>query len=106
MFESTGAGELGVILIFGGLLGLIPAAIAHNKGASFLGWWLFGALLFIVALPLALLLKDQRQETTWAKCEHCGSPLNLIERDGQRQWASVCAACGRQQGWAKGPTDG
>lgn len=43
-----------VIAVF---LGLIPAAIAANKGRSFLGWWIYGALVFIVALPHALLIK-------------------------------------------------
>jgi len=38
------------------IIGLIPAAIAQGKGRSFLGWWLFGALLFIVALPCALIV--------------------------------------------------
>lgn len=42
------------ILILAILLGLIPATIAHNKGYSFLGWWILGSLLFIVALPIML----------------------------------------------------
>lgn len=36
-------------------LGLIPAYIASQKGHSFGLWWLYGALLFVVALPHALL---------------------------------------------------
>lgn len=44
------------ILIFAILLGLIPASIAQHKGRTFLGWWLFGSLLLIVALPMVLLL--------------------------------------------------
>jgi hypothetical protein len=39
------------------LVGLIPAFIASNKGAHFGVWWAFGALLFIVALPMAILMK-------------------------------------------------
>ena len=46
--------ELLIISVF---LGLIPAAIAHGKGRSFVGFWIYGALLFIVALPHALLIK-------------------------------------------------
>lgn len=46
--------ELLIIVI---LLGLIPAAIAQRKGESFVVWWIYGALLFIVALPHALLKK-------------------------------------------------
>jgi len=37
-------------------LGLIPGYIAHRKGHNFWTWWIFGASLFILALPLALLL--------------------------------------------------
>lgn len=47
------------ILILAVLLGLIPAAIARSKGRSFVGWWIYGALLFIVALPHALLTSSR-----------------------------------------------
>jgi len=46
--------EFLIVLI---LIGLIPAAIAQRKGESFVVWWIYGALLFIVALPHALLKK-------------------------------------------------
>ena len=39
------------------LLGLIPAVIAHKKGYLFWLWWLYGAALFIIALPHSLSLK-------------------------------------------------
>ena len=39
------------------LLGLIPAAIARSKGRSFGWWWLYGSVLFVIALPHALLLR-------------------------------------------------
>lgn len=47
------------IFVFAVLLGLIPAAIASHKGRSFGVWWFYGALLFIIALPMALLLKPK-----------------------------------------------
>ncbi len=47
------------IAIVAALLGLIPATIAHKKGRRFAPWWLYGFLLFIVALPHALLLKPR-----------------------------------------------
>lgn len=50
------------VFIFAVLLGLIPAAIASHKGRSFALWWLYGALLFIVALPMALLMKPTQVE--------------------------------------------
>jgi hypothetical protein len=43
------------------LLGLLPAYIASKKGRSFLGWWFFGAALFVVALPAALLTKEDTE---------------------------------------------
>jgi hypothetical protein len=39
------------------VLGLIPAVIAHRKGRSFGLWWIYGTMLFIVALFHALLIK-------------------------------------------------
>lgn len=41
-------------------LGLIPAWIMASiapaeKWRAFIAWWVFGALLFVVALPMALL---------------------------------------------------
>lgn len=47
------------ILIIAVLIGLIPAAIASKKGRSFGTWWFFGAMLFIVALPMALMMKPK-----------------------------------------------
>ena len=37
------------LLILCALIGCIPAAIASSKGRSFFGWWLYGALFFIIA---------------------------------------------------------
>jgi len=45
-----------------GLLGLIPAYIAHQKGRQFFDWWFFGAFLFPVALPAAIMLKSKSDE--------------------------------------------
>jgi hypothetical protein len=39
------------------LVGLVPAAIARRKGRDFLVWWFFGAMMFVLALPAALLLR-------------------------------------------------
>ncbi|MFN2556128.1 MAG: hypothetical protein ABR592_04535 [Nitriliruptorales bacterium] len=47
------------IVFLAALIGLIPAAIAHAKGESFAAWWIFGAILFIVALPAALFLEPR-----------------------------------------------
>jgi|GEM_PF-4194373 hypothetical protein len=53
LFAFAGFAPLLILL----LIGLIPALIAQAKGHSFLIWWGYGAVLPIVALPHALLLK-------------------------------------------------
>lgn len=53
-----------LLIIIGilGLLGLIPAYIARQKGRPFLDWWFFGAFLFPIALPYAIMLKSNPDE--------------------------------------------
>jgi len=75
------------ILIIAALIGLIPAAIAEKKGGSFLGWWVFGTLLFIVALPMALLKKpiDQSEAKGMRKCPKCAEAIKAE--------AQICKHC-------------
>ncbi|MEN4668573.1 zinc ribbon domain-containing protein [Pantoea agglomerans] len=86
------------LLILCALIGCIPAAIASSKGRSFFGWWLYGALFFIIALIHSLCIRkdhklieiDQMSEglvkcpycaemikPEAIKCKHCGSDINL-----------------------------
>ena len=73
------------------LLGVITGAIAQRKGGSFVAWWLFGTLLFIVALPLVLLmdLKAGRRGMGTKNCPYCGVPMKTS--------AMICPECGRSQ---------
>ncbi|HCH7897831.1 TPA: zinc ribbon domain-containing protein [Raoultella ornithinolytica] len=84
------------LLIVCAIIGCIPAAIASSKGRSFFAWWVYGALLFIVALIHSLVIKrDIRSlersqldeglvkcpfcaeviKPEAVKCKHCGSDV-------------------------------
>jgi hypothetical protein len=77
--EAFGA-ELTIVLL---ALGVIPAIIASRKGRSFAGWWLFGLLAWIVALPASIIVSDLGR----VPCPHCAEMIRVE--------ATVCPYCQR-----------
>ena len=67
------------------VLGLLPAAVAHSKGHPFITWWIFGTVLFLVALPIAVVMRPN--EDAQRECPAC---LSWIPRR-----ATACAKCTR-----------
>jgi hypothetical protein len=84
--------ELVVVLA---LLGFIPAFMAHRKGRNVVLWWIYGAALFVVALPHSLLMRADTQEIEARlrqegnrKCPFCAE---FVKRE-----AIICRHCQRE----------
>ena len=94
-----------MLFVFIVLIGLIPALIASTKGRSFAGWWIYGSLLFIAALPHVLLigpapgaaLERPLAEGT-KRCDFCAEIVQAAAR--------VCRYCNRDPGPTPAALDG
>jgi len=91
-----------MIWIIAILIGLIPALIAYkkgypskNEGYNFFVWWIFGASLFIVALPWAIIMKPKRkiieQEQLQEDMKKCPQCAEIVKKE-----ARVCRFCGHE----------
>jgi uncharacterized membrane protein (DUF4010 family) len=61
------------------LLGLVVGYIAESKGRSFFKWWLYGTLLFIVAIVHVLCISKM------VKCPKCAELIKVE--------ATICKHC-------------
>jgi len=71
---------IGVIALT--LLGLIPAAVARQKGRNFYDWWFFGAALFVIALPAALLIKSKDNKNGQVEQDGLGGDQEIVIGEG------------------------
>lgn len=73
------------------VIGCIPAAIAQGKGRSFVAWWIYGALLFIVALPHSLMLDPA--VSTPAQASPSREPQARPPASAPSSTTKVCPMC-------------
>lgn len=84
IYDELMLGRLLVIILAAlVVLGLLPAWIAHRRGRSFWTWWMFGASLLPVALPMALMLKSEPEEDEPPSAMDAGAPAEGVHLAGQ-----------------------
>lgn len=70
-------------------LACIPAYIAYNKGRSFLLWFAYGFVFWLIALIHSLFIKPNANAEGYKACKDCGS---VIEAAAKR-----CKFCTAEQ---------
>lgn len=82
-------------LFFAAILGVLVGMIAKSKGRDFFPWWLYGTLIFIVAIVHVLLIKpDEKHAESEAlaaggkKCPRCAE---IVKAEAQ-----ACRFCGHE----------
>jgi hypothetical protein len=83
-------------VLFAILIGLVVGIIAYYKGRNFLLWWLYGAMIFPVALAHAIMLpvdpEYMAQKKMAAGMKMCSSCAEWIQ-----QKAKICRFCQQAQ---------
>jgi len=80
------------VLVFSGLIALIPANIAKNKGRKFIYWYAYGIALWIFAMIHSIVIKPSEEsflsnDDKYKKCPFCAE---IIKKE-----AIVCKHCNR-----------
>ena len=79
------------ILLLAAILGFIPAVIAKNKGRSFLTWYIYGTLLFIIAIIHALVIEEKETAVNARLIKRCPFCSEVIKKQ-----ALICRFCGKE----------